>query len=120
MDWKPHNSSMPMGRLAGISPKWRASFPPLLSEIRSTRSARWPANAAYRDEWRQRLLEVFDENVAGARAAISKASDEELYKTWTLMNGGKTFFSMPRIQVPRSMILDRIIRPAASSGSICA
>ena len=58
---------------------------------------------------RQQLLDIFDKNVAGARAAISKASDEELYKTWTLMNGGKTFFSMPRIQVLRSMILNHII-----------
>ena len=41
---------------------------------------------------RQQLLDLFDKNVADARAAIAKASDEELYKTWTLLNGGKTFF----------------------------
>jgi len=58
---------------------------------------------------RQQLLDLFDKNVAAARAAISKASDEELYKTWTLLNGGKTFFSMPRIQVLRSMILNHVI-----------
>jgi len=58
---------------------------------------------------RKELLEIFDKNVASARAAISKASDEELMKTWTLMNGGKTFFSMPRITVLRSMILNHII-----------
>jgi uncharacterized damage-inducible protein DinB len=58
---------------------------------------------------RKQLLEIFDKNVASARAAISKASDEELQKTWTLMNGGKTFFSMPRIAVLRGMILNHVI-----------
>jgi uncharacterized damage-inducible protein DinB len=58
---------------------------------------------------RKQLLELFDKNVAAAKAAISKASDEELYRTWTLLNGGKTFFAMPRIQVLRSMILNHMI-----------
>jgi uncharacterized damage-inducible protein DinB len=58
---------------------------------------------------RKQLLEIFDKNVAEARAAIAKASDEDLQKTWTLMNGGKTFFAMPRITVLRSMILNHII-----------
>ena len=58
---------------------------------------------------RQQLLDLFDKNVASARAAISKASDEDLQKVWTLMNGGKTFFAMPRIQVLRGMILNHVI-----------
>jgi uncharacterized damage-inducible protein DinB len=58
---------------------------------------------------RKQLLDIFDKNVAEARAALSKASDEELMKTWTLMNGGKTFFAMPRITVLRSMILNHLI-----------
>ena len=58
---------------------------------------------------RKQLLEIFDKNVAAAREAISKASDEDLHKTWTLMNGGKTFFAMPRIAVLRGMILNHVI-----------
>jgi len=110
VDWKPHNSSMAMGRLAGHITEMTgfvaATFqgdsfdfhpegapPPVPTVMKS----------------RQQLLDLFDKNVANARAAISKASDEDLHKTWTLMNGGKTFFSMPRIQVLRSMILNHVI-----------
>ncbi len=58
---------------------------------------------------RKQLLEIFDKNVGAARAAISKASDEDMHKTFTLLNGGKTFFSMPRIEVLRGMILNHVI-----------
>jgi uncharacterized damage-inducible protein DinB len=58
---------------------------------------------------RKQLLELFDKNVASAKTAIGKASDDDLQKTWTLLNGGTTIFSMPRIQVMRSMILNHVI-----------
>jgi len=109
-DWKPHNTSMALGRLAGHiaeMPGFAAttfkgdSFdfaPPGAAPVQPTVMTS-----------RKQLLDVFDKNVADARAALSKASDEEMMKTWTLMNGGKTFFAMPRVTVLRSMILNHII-----------
>lgn len=108
--WKPHDTSMPMGRLAGHIAEMAgfvgATFqgdsfdfaPPGAQPVQPTVMTS-----------RKQLLEIFDKNVAAARTAISKASDEELLKTWTLLSGGKTFFSMPRIAVLRSMILNHII-----------
>ncbi len=108
--WKPHDTSMPLGRLAGhiaemlgfAATTFRGdSFdfaPPGGTPMKPTIMTS-----------RQQLLDIFDKNVAEARAAISKASDEELMQTWTLLNGGKTFFAMPRITVLRSMILNHII-----------
>jgi uncharacterized damage-inducible protein DinB len=109
-NWKPHDTSMSMGRLAGhiaemagfVASTFQGdSFdfappgaPPVQPTVMSSR---------------KQLLDLFDKNVAAAKAAISKASDEDLYKTWTLLNGGKTFFAMPRIQVLRSMILNHVI-----------
>ena len=58
---------------------------------------------------RSQLLELFDKNVAAARAAIAKASDEDLRQTWSLLFGGKTMFSMPRISVLRSMFMNHVI-----------
>jgi uncharacterized damage-inducible protein DinB len=99
-DWKPHNTSMAMGRLAGHIAEMAGfaaqtfhgdSFdfaPPGGTPMQPTTMTS-----------RKQLLEVFDKNAAAAREAISKASDEELHKTWTLMNGGKTFFAMPRNHV---------------------
>ncbi len=43
---------------------------------------------------RQELLDKFDTNAAAARAALAGASDEDLMKTWSLLAGGQTLFSM--------------------------
>ena len=38
-----------------------------------------------------RLLREFDKNVEAFRAALPKASDEHLAKSWTLLSGGQGF-----------------------------
>jgi len=60
-------------------------------------------------ESRAQLLSVFDENVASARKAIDGATDADLMVTWTLKAGGQPLFSMPRISVLRSMVLNHLI-----------
>lgn len=110
VDWKPHTSSMAMGRLAGHIAEMAgfvgATFQGDSFDFRAPGA---PPMEPTVMKSRKQLLEIFDKNVAAAHAAIAKASDEELHKTWTLLNGGKTFFSMPRIDVLRSMILNHII-----------
>ncbi len=54
-------------------------------------------------------LEKFDLNVEGARTAIGLASDEDLLTPWTLLKGGQELFTMPRIAVVRSTILNHMI-----------
>jgi uncharacterized damage-inducible protein DinB len=109
-DWKPHETSMPMGRLAGhlaelvgfgamafqgdsfdFAPDGQAQMQPTVMTSR------------------KQLLEIFDKNVAAARSAIAKASDEEMQKVWALKNNGKTIFSMPRVGALRTMVLNHII-----------
>jgi uncharacterized damage-inducible protein DinB len=62
---------------------------------------------------RQEILELFDRNVAAARKAISEASDEHMACLWTLSNGGKPIFTMPRAAVVRGMILNHLIHHRA-------
>ena len=110
VDWRPHNTSMAMGRLAGHIAEL-AGFATMTFQGDSFDFAP-PGGTPMKPTTmtsRKQLLDIFDKNVADARAALSKASDEELMKTWTLMNGGKTFFAMPRIQVLRGMIMNHII-----------
>jgi hypothetical protein len=38
------------------------------------------------------VLDLFDKNVAGARAALAGIDDESLAKPWSLLSGGKTIF----------------------------
>ena len=115
--WKPHEKSFAMGALAthlATLPSWvpitiqrddidinPVGEPPPRAE---------PCNS------REELLTRFDGNVADARAAIAAASDEHLLKPWTLMSGGKTVFTVPRIGALRSFVMNHSIHHRAQLG----
>jgi uncharacterized damage-inducible protein DinB len=105
--WKPHEKSMALGQLAmhiANIPQWasitleRTEFdtsPPDGSRITS------PSYQSAPD-----LLESYDANVAATRALLVRTTDAEFMVQWTLKHGGKTMFSMPRVAVFRSFILN--------------
>jgi len=62
---------------------------------------------------RQELLEVFDRNVAGSRAALEAAEDDAARAPWTMRNGEQVFFTLPRIAVVRSLVINHIIHHRA-------
>jgi uncharacterized damage-inducible protein DinB len=64
----------------------------------------------------EEALATFDNNLADARAAIEGASDEHLLGTWTFLAGGEVIFSMPRIAVLRSMVINHIIHHRGQLG----
>ena len=55
------------------------------------------------------MLKTYDEGVAAARATLAAASDGEFMVPWTLKNGGQKMFSMPRVGVFRSFILNHTV-----------
>ena len=58
---------------------------------------------------RQEILDQFDKNLATARAAIATASDEQVMKPWSLLMTGEVIFTMPRVAVLRSFVLNHMI-----------
>lgn len=62
---------------------------------------------------RQDILSRFDKNVASARAAIAAASDEQFMKPWSLLNGGKVLFTIPRAAVLRGFVISHVIHHRA-------
>ena len=78
-----------------------------------------PGAPPYKEEpakSRKDLLEKFDKGVASARAAIAGASDEAFLKPWSLLAGGKTLFTMPRIGCVRSFVMNHLIHHRAQLG----
>jgi uncharacterized damage-inducible protein DinB len=55
------------------------------------------------------ILETFDKNLAISRAKLVEASDEELMKPWSLLSGGQTVLTMPKIGVLRTFVLNHSI-----------
>jgi uncharacterized damage-inducible protein DinB len=64
----------------------------------------------------EELLAMFDKSVASARAALAVATDQQFMQPWSLLGGGKVFFTMPRIACIRSFVLNHTIHHRAQLG----
>jgi uncharacterized damage-inducible protein DinB len=62
---------------------------------------------------RKEILDLFDQNVAATRKALAGMSDEQLAKPWSLLQGGKPMFTMPRTAVLRGFVLNHMIHHRA-------
>ena len=116
-DYKPHPRSMTLGRLAGHLaelPGWGGIT--LTSESLDIMPPGAPPRKAYVMTSRKEMLELFEKNVAEARAAIAAASDEDLAKSWTLLAGGRQVLTLPRSAVLRSFVLSHSIHHRAQLG----
>jgi len=116
-DYKPHEKSMAMGRLASHvaeMPTWATStftademdLNPVGGVAYKTPDCRTSAE----------LLAFFDRNVAEARAAIAASSDADHAKGWSLKSAGKTYFTLPKGVVLRTFVLSHIIHHRAQLG----
>jgi uncharacterized damage-inducible protein DinB len=111
LDWKPHEKSMPLGRLAthvAEIPGWgevildqpefdveAADFTPVIQESRDA------ILASFRN-----VRDAFVEKIRGK-------SDEELMETWTLKAGENTIADLPRAAAIRSWVLNHVIHHRA-------
>jgi uncharacterized damage-inducible protein DinB len=114
LDWKAHPKSNTIGwvaaHLANI-PHW-VTF--TLAE--DSLDINPPGGEPYRTPPatnRSVVLENFDANVAAAKKAIAAAADAEFMKPWTLLSGGQAIFTMPKIAVIRSFVINHIIHHRA-------
>lgn len=105
-DWKPHEKSWNMGDLS-------SHIVNLLSWVEVTLTADEfdiPENyTPWKAETRDELVAELDETLKKAHAAMKGFSDARLMETWTLKGGGQTFFSMPRLAVMRTFVLNHLV-----------
>lgn len=64
-------------------------------------------------ENREEALRMFDENLEGATRALEERSDEYMMQPWSLIVAGHTAFTLPRIAVIRSMVMNHMIHHRA-------
>jgi uncharacterized damage-inducible protein DinB len=109
-NWAPHEKSMKAGRLASHiaeMPGWGTAA--LTQDSLDLAPAGQPPHEAFNAASKAQLLEAFDKNVAACRAAIAATSDENFMKPWSLLRGGQTLMTMPKIAVVRTFVLNHII-----------
>jgi uncharacterized damage-inducible protein DinB len=111
--WKPHAKSMSMGGLGthlSTINGWAEAI--IGQESFDVKNA--PPTQELKS--RAQMVEAFDKGTAAARKAISAATDEQLMKPWSLLSGGNAVFTMPRVAVLRSFILNHTIHHRAQLG----
>jgi uncharacterized damage-inducible protein DinB len=55
------------------------------------------------------LLAAFDANVVAARAALAATTDETILGNWSLLSNGQTFFTLPKLAVLRTFVMNHMI-----------
>ena len=112
MDWQPHAKSMKLGVLANHIadiPNWTTmTFDRDMLDL-----ADWKNRShGTRDE----ILAMFDANVIAARTVLSEVSDETASGTWSLANAGQIYFTIPKMGVIRTWVLNHIVHHRAQLG----
>ncbi len=106
-DWKPHNKSMPMGRLSVHV----ARLPDFATTILTTDDLNL-ANHKFPPmvfESTEKLLAELEKTSTEARHALQSASDEHLLTTWKLTWGDKLIAEGPRAVLYRTMFLNHLV-----------
>jgi uncharacterized damage-inducible protein DinB len=105
--WKPHERSTTLGRLAehlAQLPEWAT-----ITIARDGIEMGPPPPDHKPPATRAAVLELFDLNVAKARATLQGRSDGELMAPWTLKAQGKEVFTMPKASVLRTFVLNHLV-----------
>ena len=106
LGWKPHEKSMPMGRLAthiAELPGWgkltieqdvldisKGFTPVILDSVAG-------------------IVDTFDKSTAAFKELLARTPDEEFMKMWAMQYQGKEVFSAPKIAVVRNMVMNHIV-----------
>jgi uncharacterized damage-inducible protein DinB len=110
LDYKPDPKSMSLGKLASHI----AEMVGFVAATMQLPSFDVPADMkAFEATTRKQLLDKFDESASSARAALAATSDQVFLQEWSLSFAGNTMFTMPRVAVYRSMIMNHVIHHRA-------
>jgi uncharacterized damage-inducible protein DinB len=107
-DWKPHEKSMTLGRLAEHLTELAGLAKTAIVERSIDVGAAHPEGYVA-PATRAAVLQVFDRNAAASRAALVGKSDPELLAPWTLKAQGKEVFTMPKAIVLRGFVMNHLI-----------
>jgi uncharacterized damage-inducible protein DinB len=107
--WTPHEKSYPLGHLAAHIaniPNWVgiAMDGSMLDVAEAGDSIRPKPPTSVTE-----LLGRFDDNVKKARAKIDEQTDPAFFAPWTLKNGDQLMFTMPKVSVLRSFVMNHLI-----------
>lgn len=102
-DWKPHEKSMPFGRLAMLVARMPTWFSLIVNQDELNLAGGNVDQKPLRTS--RELVEAHDEGVKGARQALSSLTDEKLASHWLLKVGPQVVGDYPRHVVIRDTFM---------------
>jgi uncharacterized damage-inducible protein DinB len=105
-DWRPHEKSMPLGRLAALvagMPAWLAM---MIDKNEFDLNPPGGSSGSFQTNFKTNadLVKTMEDGVSAARSALQKTTDDHLMKPWRLLVSGKTVMEQPRHIVMRDSI----------------
>jgi uncharacterized damage-inducible protein DinB len=105
-DWKPHDKSMPLGRLAMLVARMPSWITLIVNQDALDLNPPGGSNIDQKPlHTSAELVAAMDEGVAQARKALQGVSDDELMKPWRLLMSGKVMSEDPRHVVLRDTFM---------------
>jgi len=106
-DWKPHEKSMSLGRLAAhVAELPELIIPALMQPEFDFASGQFKP---FVPKTTAELLEKFDRNIEAAAGLLEKQPDETMGDKWRLRSGDHVLFEMPRAMVVRFVGLNHVV-----------
>ncbi len=106
-DWKPHEKSMSFGRLAvHCAEMFGWTKETLTQDVLDFATADM---TPFEPKTTEELLAFFDDHIEKAKAILGDTSDETMFTNWTMQNGEQVYFTMPKVAVMRTFVLNHII-----------
>ena len=118
LGFKPHSKSMTLGELStflAVLPTWGQVA--LATDSLDVAPGGEPLPQQEVVRTHQELLDMFDTNMIGLRAALTKASDPHLQKPWSLIANGSPLFTQPRYLIYRTLCLNHMVHHRAQLGT---
>ncbi len=113
-DWKPHEKSMTMGRLAGhVAELPGMAFVVMKAPVFDLAARAADGHQPYVPASSEDLLQTFDKNVAEVRDAIAGAADGHFEEIWAMQFGQTVVASGPRLQMYRFVFMNHVIHHRA-------
>lgn len=110
-DWKPHQKSFSLGRLATHV----AEIPHWMTVTLTTNELDFAKGEykAFTPASKEELMEIFESSYQEALSSLEGATDAAMMEKWSLKNGDHVIFTMPRIATLRSFVMNHLIHHRA-------
>ncbi len=105
--WKPHEKSMAFAQLASHVAEM-FSWTAVTLQQDELDFSKWDYKP-YEPQSTEELVEFLDKNVAEAIDILRNTPDEVFMEYWTMRNGETVYFTLPKVAVMRSFVMNHIV-----------